>query len=84
MIEPLPDIECACATVRRAARFVTQLCDEEFDRRLEASQLSTAGRRAQARLRSAMTTKRWDQMWEAVRILTNASQQVLNKGGNAL
>ena len=28
--EILPDIECACATVRRAARLVTQLYDEEF------------------------------------------------------
>ena len=151
MIETLPDIECACATVRRAARLVTQVYDEEFAGRLEASQfallsaleqqpgcnqstlaralgldkttlsrnlsvlagkgwierqtstdqrergvrltpagrellktVSFAWRRAQTRLPSAMTTEQWDQMWKAVRILTNASQQALNKGGNAL
>jgi DNA-binding MarR family transcriptional regulator len=38
--EILPDIECACATVRRAARLVTQLYDEEFRGRLEASQFA--------------------------------------------
>jgi DNA-binding MarR family transcriptional regulator len=145
--EILPDIECACATVRRAARLVTQLYDEEFRGHLEASQfallsaierqsgcnqsmlakalgldktlsrnlsvlarrgwverqavtdqrergfrLTPAGlgllktarpawKRAQARLRSAMTGEQWDQMRQAFRALTNASYQALNKEG---
>ncbi len=36
--ESLPEIECACATVRRTARLVTQLYDEEFRGLLEAPQ----------------------------------------------
>jgi DNA-binding MarR family transcriptional regulator len=38
--EILPDIECACATARRAARLVTQLYDEEFRGHLEAAQFA--------------------------------------------
>ena len=38
--EVLPDIECACASIRRAARLVTQLYDEEFRGYLEASQFA--------------------------------------------
>src|SRR6266851_5238614 len=38
--EILPDIGCACASVRRAARLVTQLYDEEFRGHLEASQFA--------------------------------------------
>ena len=57
MIERLPDIECACATVRRAARLVTQLYDEELEGRLEVGGRSDSHK---------------------------PSQQVLNKGGNAL
>jgi DNA-binding MarR family transcriptional regulator len=142
--EGLPDIGCACASVRRAARLVTQLYDDECKGQLEASQfallsaleqqigcnqamlakalgldkttlsrnlsvlarrgwierqtavdqrergfrLTPAGRellkatkpawrRAQARLRSAMTGEQWDQMQEGVRVLTNASQKAL-------
>jgi DNA-binding MarR family transcriptional regulator len=146
--ERLPDIECACASVRRAARLVTQIYDEELRGHLEASQfallsaleqqsdcsqsmlaralgmdkttvsrnlslLATKGwierqtatdqrergfrltpagcrllkaarpawRRAQARLRSAMTGEQWDQMRQAFRNLTNAAYQSLSKGG---
>ena len=147
--EGLPDIECACASVRRAARLVTQIYDEEFREHLEASQfallsalerqsdcnqsmlaralgmdkttlsrnlslLATKGwierqtatdqrergfrltpagrgllkaarpawRRAQARLRSAMTGEQWDQMRKAFRNLTNAAYQSLSEGGD--
>jgi DNA-binding MarR family transcriptional regulator len=147
--EILPDIGCACASVRRAARLVTQLYDEEFRGHLEASQfallsaiehqsdcnqsilanalgmdkttlsrnlrlLATKGwierqtatdqrergfrltpagrrllktarpgwRRAQARLRSAMTDEQWEQMRQAFRNLTNAAHQSLSKGGD--
>jgi DNA-binding MarR family transcriptional regulator len=147
--EILPDIECACASVRRAARLVTQLYDEEFRGHLEASQfallsalehqsdcnqsmlakalgmdkttlsrnlrllakkgwierqtatdqrergfrLTTAGRgliktarpawrRAQARLRSAMTAEQWDQMRQAFRDLTSAAHRSLSTGGD--
>ena len=38
--EILPDIDCACATARRAARLVTQLYDEELRGHLEASQFA--------------------------------------------
>ena len=38
--ERLPDIECVCASVRRAARLVTQIYDEEFRGHLEASQFA--------------------------------------------
>ena len=38
--EKLPDIVCACATLRRAARLVTQLYDEELRPRLPASQFA--------------------------------------------
>jgi len=146
--EILPDIDCACATARRAARLVTQLYDEEFRGHLEASQfallsaieqqsgcnqsmlakalaldkttlsrnlsvlarrgwverqavthqrergfrLTPAGRgllkttkpawkRAQARLRSAMSGEQWDQMRQMFRALANASYQALNKEG---
>jgi DNA-binding MarR family transcriptional regulator len=147
-MEVLPDIDCACASVRRTARLITQLYDDEFKGQLEASQfalltaveqepgcnqamlakalgldkttlsrnlsvlarrgwierqtavdqrqrgfrLTLAGRgllktarpawrRAQARLRSAMTGEQWDQMREAFRVLTNASYEALNKEG---
>jgi DNA-binding MarR family transcriptional regulator len=148
--EILPDIDCACATVRRAARLVTQLYDDEFREHLEAAQfallsaierqptcnqsmlanalgldkttlsrnlsvlarrgwierqagtdqrergfrLTPAGRgvlkaarpawkRAQARLRSAMTGEQWNQMWQVFRVFTNASNRALsNKGVN--
>ena len=36
----LPDLDCVCATVRRAARVVTQLYDEELRERLPASQFA--------------------------------------------
>jgi DNA-binding MarR family transcriptional regulator len=36
----LPEMECACATVRRAARLVTQLYDEELRPHLQASQFA--------------------------------------------
>jgi DNA-binding MarR family transcriptional regulator len=36
----LPDIECACATLRRAARLLTQLYDEELRPHLQASQFA--------------------------------------------
>src|SRR5262249_39614614 len=36
----LPDIVCACATLRRAARLVTQLYDEELRLHLPASQFA--------------------------------------------
>jgi len=37
---PLPDLECACAGVRRAARLVTQLYGHEMGKRIEPSQFS--------------------------------------------
>lgn len=39
-VEHFPDIGCACATVRRAARLVTQLYDQELRGHLEASQFA--------------------------------------------
>ena len=36
----LPDLECACANVRRAARLITQLFGNEMGNRLEPSQFS--------------------------------------------
>lgn len=36
----LPEIACACASLRRAARLVTQLYDEEFRPGLQASQFA--------------------------------------------
>lgn len=36
----LPEIECVCATVRRAARLVTQLYDNELRDRLPAAQFA--------------------------------------------
>jgi DNA-binding MarR family transcriptional regulator len=38
--EKLPDIVCACATLRRAARLVTQLYDEELRPHLPTSQFA--------------------------------------------
>lgn len=38
--EKLPDIACACATLRRAARLVTQLYDEELRADLPTSQFA--------------------------------------------
>ena len=37
---PLPELGCACATIRRAARLVTQLYDEELRGIAEASQFA--------------------------------------------
>jgi len=39
-IPTLPEIECACATVRRAARLLTQLYDEELRESVQASQFA--------------------------------------------
>jgi DNA-binding MarR family transcriptional regulator len=36
----LPEIECACATVRRVSRLLTQLYDEELRPELQASQFA--------------------------------------------
>jgi DNA-binding MarR family transcriptional regulator len=147
-MELLPDIHCACASVRRAARLVTQLYDDEFKGQPEASQyallsaldqqpgcnqamlatalgldkttlsrnlsvlarkgwiarqeaadrrergfrLTAAGRgllqtakpawkRAQTRLRSAMTGEQWNQIREAFRVVTDASHKALNQEG---
>lgn len=147
--ETFPEIECACATVRRAARLVTQLYDDELRRHLEASQFAMlsvlerrpdcnqamlaralgfdkttisrnlsllekkgwiehqmasdrrergfrltnvgrrllktarpAWRRAQGRLRSAMTSEQWDEMWQAFRNVTNAAYQGRKKRGD--
>jgi hypothetical protein len=42
-----------------------------------------AWKRAQARLRSAMTGEQWNQMWQVFRVFTNASNHALsNKGVN--
>ena len=38
--EHLPELACACATVRRAARVLTQLYAEEFDGQLEGTQFT--------------------------------------------
>ena len=62
------------------------------DQRERGFRLTPAGRgllkttrptwkRAQARLRSAMTGEQWDQMRQAFRVFTNASHQALNKEG---
>ena len=143
-----PDIACACATVRRAARVVTQLYGEELHTSgLEATQfsllsvlnsqsacsqaalgrvlaldkttlsrnlrllnrkgwiepapapnprargfrLTPAGRelvtaaqpawkRAQERLRSAMTAREWDAMWKAFRVVTKAAHNAQTSG----
>lgn len=139
----LPDLECACATIRRATRLVTQLYDAEFRGILEATQfslltviakkpgcnqamigrvlaldkttlsrnlkllerngwiehvasgdqrergfvLSSAGKtvlnaaqprwkRAQRRLRSAMTDAEWSSMFESFRIAAEAAQRL--------
>jgi DNA-binding MarR family transcriptional regulator len=40
-----------------------------------------AWKRAQARLRSAMSGEQWDQMRQMFRVFTNASYQALNKEG---
>jgi DNA-binding MarR family transcriptional regulator len=40
-----------------------------------------AWKRAQARLRSAMSGEQWDQMRQMFRVFTNASYQTLNKEG---
>ncbi|HEY3939916.1 MAG TPA: MarR family winged helix-turn-helix transcriptional regulator [Bryobacteraceae bacterium] len=140
--ETLPELACACASIRRAARAVTQLYGDSLKGRLEASQfgllavlskqpgcsqavlvkslaidkttlsrnltlmkrngwighgaakdrrergfeLTPAGRellaaakpdwkRAQERLRSAMTGKEWDAMWNVFRAVTRAAQE---------
>jgi len=39
-VDSLPDIPCACASVRRAARLVTQLYGHEMGDRVEPSQFS--------------------------------------------
>ena len=38
--DALPDIECACATVRRMARLLTQIYDGELRPQLQASQFA--------------------------------------------
>jgi len=147
--ESLPEIECACATARRAARLLTQLYDSELRPHLQASQfalltaldrrpgcnqsmlaralaldkttlsrnlglmerngwiayaaagdrrergfrLTAAGRkllqtarpgwrRAQSRLRSAMTSEQWDAMWRVLRNLTNAANRIRSPKGD--
>ena len=146
--DSLPDLECACATVRRAARLVTQLYDEELRPDLEAPQfallsvlerrpgasqavlarmlgfdkttisrnlrlverkgwvepspggdqrergfrLTLAGgellraakprwRRAQERLRSAMTSVEWQRMWQGLRGLGDAAYSARHQNG---
>jgi DNA-binding MarR family transcriptional regulator len=37
---PLPDLHCACANLRRAARLVTQLYSREMGREMEPAQFS--------------------------------------------
>ena len=37
---PLPDLNCACAAIRRAARLVTQLYSHEMGRNVEPAQFS--------------------------------------------
>jgi DNA-binding MarR family transcriptional regulator len=136
----LPDLYCACATVRRAARAVTNLYAEELRNHLEPSQfallawlnghpgssqvalgkamaldkatlsrnlrlmqnngwlcqapsedkrekgfrLTPAGKdlleaakphwkRAQDKMKSRMTAEQWDDMWQALRLLTIAA-----------
>ena len=39
-LEQIPELACACATVRRAARVLTQLYAEEFDGQMEGTQFS--------------------------------------------
>ena len=39
-LQPMAELPCACATVRRAARVLTQLYAEEFDGVLEGTQFS--------------------------------------------
>jgi len=41
MSAPLPDLGCACATVRRTARLVTQLYSKELGPDIEPGQFST-------------------------------------------
>ncbi len=139
----LVELECACATIRRAARLVTQLYDTEFAGLLEGSQfalltmidkkpgcnqsavvrvlgldkttvsrnlrvlerngwieaaasddrrergwkLSRRGKdvltkarprwkRAQERLRSAMTASEWEAMFGSMRVASNAARRV--------
>jgi DNA-binding MarR family transcriptional regulator len=145
----LPDIsKCACTTLRRAARLVTQLYDEELRLHLPASQfallsaierrpgcnqsmlarmlafdkttlsrnlglmrrngwieLATADgqrghvrltkdgtkllaaarpgwRRAQNRLRSAMSDAQWNAMWRVIRDVTNCAYQARDMKGH--
>ncbi len=40
LTEPLPDLHCACANLRRAARLVTQLYSDEMGSTMEPSQFS--------------------------------------------
>ncbi|MBS1872191.1 MAG: winged helix-turn-helix transcriptional regulator [Acidobacteria bacterium] len=146
----LPQFDCACATVRRVARMLTQLYNEELPARLEAPQfalmsaldrrpgctqsalaraaafdkttisrnialmrrngwietaqgddrrerglrLTTAGRevlraarpgwrRAQQRLRSAMTGEEWEQMWGVLNNLTAAAHRASQGKGDS-
>jgi DNA-binding MarR family transcriptional regulator len=49
---PLPDLVCACASIRRAARLVTQLYGHEMGRKMEPTQfavLSALNRKPGAR-----------------------------------
>lgn len=45
----LPELGCACATIRRAARLVTQLYSEEMSGRLEPTQFSLLAALSQER-----------------------------------
>ena len=147
--ERLPDIECACATVRRAARLLTQLYDQELRPHLQAPQFALLAvlekkpgcnqatlarvlafdkttlsrnlglmerkgwiehaeaddlrqrgfrltpegrklvlnarrgwRRAQDRLRRAMTGEQWDSMWHVFRDVTNAAYEARKSKGD--
>jgi DNA-binding MarR family transcriptional regulator len=57
---PLPDLSCACATIRRAARLVTQLYSQEMGGEIEPAQFSlltalhTQPRLNQSRLATAL------------------------------
>jgi DNA-binding MarR family transcriptional regulator len=44
----LPELGCACATIRRAARLVTQLYSEEMSQKLEPTQFSLLSALSQA------------------------------------
>lgn len=49
-MDPLPDLGCACANLRRAARLVTQLYSREMGAGLEPTQFSLLTALAQSRV----------------------------------